>query len=161
MRTFDSGLCRQILQSTLLAGLVLFCGCQTTNKSLFTASGPDWKVQVGQALWRPGHKLPEVGGDLVLAQDQQGRRLVEFDKTPISLVSAQMTSNRWLVHFPQQDMTFGGHGPGPTRFLWLYLPVALAGEKLPSKLHFDRKPDGGWRLENAHTGESLEGFLAP
>jgi hypothetical protein len=145
----------------LLAGLALFCGCQTATKSLFTASGPGWNVQVGQALWHPGRKLPEIGGDLVVAHDDAGRCLVEYDKTPISLVSAQITSNRWLVHFPQQNMSFGGHGSGPTRFLWLYLPRALAGGKLPATFHFDRKPDGGWRLENTRTGESLEGFLAP
>ncbi len=58
-------------------------------------------------------------------------------------------------------MSFSGHGSGPARFLWLYLPVALAGEKLPPAFHFERKPEGGWRLENTHTGETLEGFLAP
>jgi hypothetical protein len=28
-------------------------------------------------------------------------------------------------------------------------------------LHFESKPDGGWRLENSRTGETLEGFLSP
>jgi hypothetical protein len=28
-------------------------------------------------------------------------------------------------------------------------------------LRFERKPDGGWRLENTRSGETLEGFLAP
>ena len=105
--------------------------------------------------------MPEIAGDLVFARDQEGRRLLQFDKTPMSMMSAQTTSNRWLIQFPPRQMSFSGHGPGPTRFLWLYLPAALAGEKLPSTLHFERKPEGGWRLENTRTGESLEGFLAP
>ena len=146
----------------LLACVTILWGCRTaTTTSLFTASGLEWKVQTGQALWRPGHKRPEIGGDLIVARDSDQRCLVEFDKTPISIVTAQTTSNRWLVHFPQQNMSFGGRGAGPTRFLWLYLPTALNGEALPPAFHFERKPDGGWRLENTGTGESLEGFLTP
>jgi hypothetical protein len=161
MRIFTGRPPRHFLRSALLAALALFCGCQTSTQSLFTASGPEWKVQTGQALWRPGHKRPEIGGDLVIARDPDGRRLVEFDKTPISIVSAQTTSNRWVVHFPQQNLNFGGHGPGSTRFIWLYLPTALDGGTLPATFHFERKPDGGWRLENTGTGESVEGFLTP
>jgi hypothetical protein len=58
-------------------------------------------------------------------------------------------------------MSFSGNMPAPLRFSWLYLPTALAGEPLPKQLHFERKPDGGWRLENSHTGETVEGFLSP
>jgi hypothetical protein len=144
-----------------LAGLLSLCGCQTSTKSLFTADGPGWHVQQGQALWRPKTGLPEFGGDLVLASDDAGRHLIQFDKTPMNILSAQTTSNRWLIKFPQQNMSFAGHGPGWTRFAWLYLPAALDGKTLPKTFHFERKPDGGWRLENPHTGETLEGFLSP
>lgn len=140
---------------------VFLCGCQTTTQNLFTASGPDWRVQQGQALWRPERGLPEFGGDLVLAVDNNGRALIQFDKTPLSLVFAEITSNRWLIRFPQRQMNFSGRAPEPTRFVWLYLPAALADEPLPKALHFERKPDGGWRLENFQTGETLEGFLSP
>lgn len=140
--------------------LVAICGCQTP-KNLFTATGPNWRVQQGQALWRPKSGLPEFGGDLVLASDDAGRHLIQFDKTPMAIVSAQTTSNRWLIKFPQRNMSFSGHGPGPTRFGWLYLPAALDGKPLPGNFHFERKPDGGWRLENSRTGETLEGYLSP
>ena len=76
------------------------------------------------------------------------------------MVFAQTTPTRWLIRFPQRQMSFTGHGPAPTRFAWLYLPAALAGKPLPRRLHFERKPDGGWRLENTRTGETLEGFFA-
>ena len=144
-----------------VVALVVFCGCRTTTQSLFTASAPGWHVQQGQALWRPERGLPEFGGDLVLASDADGRALIQFDKTPLSMVFAQTTTNRWLIRFPQRHMGFSGHGAGPTRFAWLYLPAALAGKELPPVLHFERKPDGGWRLENTRTGETLEGFLSP
>ena len=80
---------------------------------------------------------------------------------PVAILSAQTTSNRWLIKFPQQNMSFSGCGDGPTRFTWLYLPRALAGEPLPEKIRFEQKPDGGWRLENSSTGEKVEGFLSP
>jgi len=144
-----------------LAALVLFCGCQTTTQSLFTASGPGWHIQQGQVLWRPKGGLPEFGGDLVLASNPDGQALIQFDKTPLSMVFAQVTTNRWLIRFPQRQMGFSGHGLPPVRFAWLYLPTALAGKQLPLPLHFEREPDGNWRLENHRTGEILEGYLSP
>jgi hypothetical protein len=154
-------LLRHFLPSVFLASLMFLCGCQTSTQSLFNAAGPGWRVQQGQALWRPQRGLPEFGGDLVLASDDAGRCLIQFDKTPMAILSAQTTSNRWLIKFPPQQMSFSGRGPGPTRFSWLYLHPALAGEILPPALHFESKPDGGWRLENSRTGETLEGFLSP
>jgi hypothetical protein len=154
-------LLRHFLPSVFLAGLMFLCGCQTATQSLFTAAGPGWHVQQGQALWRPQRGLPEFGGDLVLASDGDGRCLIQFDKTPVAILFAQTTSTNWLIRFPQRQMGFTGIGPGPARFSWLYLHRALAGEKLPRQLHFERKADGGWRLENSRTGETLEGFLSP
>ena len=145
----------------LTAILMVVSGCQTTTQSLFTANGPNWHVQQGQALWRPMRNLPEFGGDLILASDDTDRHLIQFDKTPMAIVSAQTTTNRWLIKFPQRNMSFSGHGAPSTRFGWLYLPLALDGKKLPKNFHFERKPDGGWRLENSSTGETLEGFLSP
>jgi len=161
MRSFEGHLPRLSLGSVLLAVLMLFCGCRTTTKSLFTASGSGWHIQEGQALWRPERGLPEFGGDLVLASDADGRCLLQFDKTPLSLVFVQTTPTQWLIRFSQRQMDFAGRGPGPTRFAWLYLHTALAGEPLPPPLYFERKTDGGWRLENIRTGETMEGFLSP
>jgi hypothetical protein len=152
---------RQMLSSVLLLGLVFLCGCQTSTQNLFTATGPGWRVQQGQALWRPESGLPEFGGDLVLARDDAGCCLIQFDKTPMAILSAQITTNRWLIKFPQREMSFSGRGAGWTRFAWLYLPAALDGKPLPKNFNFARKPDGGWRLENSGTGETVEGFLSP
>ena len=110
---------RFFLRSVLLAVLTLLCGCQTTTQSLFTASGPGWHIQQGQALWRPRQGLPEFGGDLILATNADGWTLIQFDKTPLSMVFAQTTPTRWFIRFPQQQYSFSGHGPA-TR------PVCLA-----------------------------------
>jgi hypothetical protein len=146
-----------------LLNVVMFSsGCRTTTEtSLFTASGPGWHVQEGQALWRPRRGYPELAGDLVAVSDQNGRCLLQFSKTPLLLASAQVTRTNWLIRFPPQEMSFAGRGKPPTRFLLLYLPAALAGEPLPKRLKFENKPDKSWRLENVRSGESLEGFLSP
>jgi hypothetical protein len=160
MRLFEGRVPGVFLGWILLATVILCGGCQTP-KPLFNATGPGWRLQEGQALWRPRRQMPELGGDLVLASDADGRCLVQFNKTPMSLVVAQTTHTSWLVQFPPRQMGFSGHGRRPTRFLWLYLQPALAGEALPAPLRFQRQPNGLWRLENTRSGETLEGFLAP
>jgi hypothetical protein len=79
----------------------------------------------------------------------------------MAILNAQVTTNEWLISFPQRQMSFGGHGRGWTRFAWLYLPAALDGRQLPKDFRFERRTDDGWRLENSRTGETVEGFLAP
>ncbi|MGA2656860.1 MAG: hypothetical protein ABSH34_04990 [Verrucomicrobiota bacterium] len=153
--------CRLALGPVLPAILMLCGGCQTATTSLFTASGAGWHVQQGQALWRPRRGFPELGGDLVVARHEDGRCFIQFAKTPMSLVSVQTTPTRWLIQFPPRGWAFTGRRRPPARFAWLYLRAALAGEPLPESLRFEAKPEGGWRLENTRSGETLEGFLAP
>jgi hypothetical protein len=155
---------RHVLHPRLILGLLAFLlcvGCRTAKQDLFTVSGPGWQVRQGQALWRPRHGFPELGGDIVLASHTDGRCVIQFAKTPISLLSAQTSGTNWLIQFPAGDLAFAGRRRPPTRFAWLYLPAALAGESVPAPLKFEEKPDGGWRLENKRTGETIEGFLAP
>jgi hypothetical protein len=145
---------------SLLALLLLCAGCRTSTTSLFTASGPGWHIQEGQAIWRPRKNIPELAVDLLLATNNQGCSFIQFAKTPMVMASAQTTPTQWLVQFPPANMSFKGHRLSQ-RFLMLHLPRALANEPLPSAYRFERKPDDGWRLENTRTGETLEGFLAP
>jgi len=149
-----------ILQLFLLAGLSFFSGCATTPQNLFTVSGPGWTVRQGQALWTPRDGAPQIGGDLVLATDANGRALVQFEKMPLSLVTAQVTPEFWTIRFAQGGGFWKGHQPAPARTIWLYLPAALAGKPLPEPLHFNQEHGGNWRLENPKTGEILEGFLS-
>ncbi len=143
-----------------LAALVFCAGCQTP-KSLFTASGPGWQVQQGQALWRPARTAPEIAGDLLVAGNGDGLCFIQFSKTPMTLVSVQTTRTNWLIEFPPRRLAFTGRKKPLDHFAWLYLPAALCGQPLPAELDFQRKADGGWRLANTRSGETLEGFLAP
>ena len=96
-----------------------------------------------------------------MASHEDGRCVIQFSKTPLPLVFAQTTRTNWLIEFPPQRMGRAGRQPPPVRFAWLYLPAALTGEPLPAELRFQHKPDGGWRLENTRSGETVEGFLGP
>lgn len=149
-----------ILQLFFLASFLFFSGCATTPENLFTVSGTGWTVQQGQALWTPRRGAPQIGGDLVVATDSYGRALVQFEKMPLSLVTAQVSPEFWTIRFPQGGGFWKGHQPAPTRTIWLYLPAALAGKPLPEPLHFNQEHGGNWRLENPKTGEILEGFLS-
>jgi len=150
------------LRLALLTVPMLFAGCRTAPQPpLFIAAGAGWRVQEGQALWRPGRQFPELAGELVVASHEDGRCTIQFAKTPLPLVLAQTTRTNWLIEFPPRRLSFAGRRPPPTRFAWLYLSAALSGDSLPSPFRFQRKPDGGWRLENTRSGETLEGFLDP
>lgn len=147
---------------TLAAFVLLGGGCMTSpDKTLFAATGPGWTVRQGQAIWRPGWKYPELAGEIVLAQNSDGRSSLQFTKTLLPVVLAQTTKTNWLIQFPPQQIGFTGRGQPPQRFTWLYLSAGLTGEKLPENFQFTRSPDNGWRLENRRTGEFIEGFLSP
>jgi hypothetical protein len=146
----------------LVAVLSLLAGCTSPRESaLFTTSGPGWSVRDGQALWRPNQRYPEIAGDLVIATHPDGRCAIHFTKTPLPVVLAQVMPGRWHIGFPPRCLSFSGQQPPPSRFIWFQLMAALKGEPVTKNFRFARKPDGEWRLENARSGESLEGFLTP
>jgi hypothetical protein len=146
----------------LLAILPLCSGCRTPRDSdLFVTNGPGWRIQEGQAIWRPRQGIPELGGDIVMASHADGRCVIQFIKTPLPLVLAQTSRTNWLIEFPPRQMGFMGRGAPSKRFAWLYLRAALDGETLPAGFRFQQKPEGAWRLENARSGETVDGFLAP
>lgn len=144
-----------------LAVVTLAAGCRTVPQSLFTVSGEGWQVREGQAVWRPRQGLPELAGDVVLVQHPDGRCLIEFSKTPLVMLSAQVTATNWLIRFPGYGRAYTGRGKPTKHFAWLHLPEALRGETPPKEFQFQLKPGGNWKVENPRSGESLEGYLAP
>ena len=158
-----SGLTSKCFGWLILAAFALLGGgCVTSpDKILFSTTGPGWTVQQGQAIWRPGLKYPELAGEIVLAQNPDGRSSLQFTKTLLPVALAQTTKTNWLIQFPPQRLGFSGRGQPPPRFMWLHLAAALKGKPEPKTFQFTRSPDGGWRLENRRTGEFVEGFLSP
>ena len=149
-----------------LAGLVVALqwgtACRTAAPlSPVDLSAPGWKVQQGQALWKPAKDKTELAGELLMATNSTGDFYIEFTKNPFPVVTAQIQGGHWRIEFGGGKYSFGGRGQPPSRFAWFELPPALAGGPLNQTWHFKPLADGAWRLENSHTGEWLEGSLAP
>jgi hypothetical protein len=122
-------------------------------------SGAGWKVQQGQAVWKPQKNAPELAGDLLIATNHINQRaVVQFTKTPLPLVVAQTTSNSWQIEIPAQKKFYSGYGRPPARLGWFFLPNALAGTVPPKPWSFTRDGEK-WVLENSSTGQRIEGFL--
>lgn len=136
-------------------------GCRTAPALLFTAAGPDWRQQQGQAVWRFSQRSPEISGEVVLCQHPNGSASIQFSKSPVPLVLAQTSPTRWHIEFPPRKMSFSGPNPPPLRFAWLYVATAVQGRPLPPEFHFESKDDSHWKLANTQTGEYLEGYLEP
>ena len=154
----SSGAAPVLLGLLLVVGLA---GCVSPAPALPAAGTGDWSVRQGQAVWCPRRGGPELAGDLILSTSPSGDFLVEFSKTPLTLVSARRVGARWGVSFPTEGRRIGGRGAGSDRLLWLRLPDALAGRPVPAPLRFATPAPEGWEMENPRTGERIEGFLSP
>jgi hypothetical protein len=146
----------------LIAALSIITGCQTRpHLTVLDVTEAGWRVQTGQAIWKQGPHAAEIAGELLLAQQDNGRAFMQFTKTPFPVVTAQITATNWVMSFPGVRREYSGGGKRPERLAWLYLPEAMAGKSLPKAFHFVKNHGGNWLLENTRTGERLEGYLAP
>ena len=149
-------------RSWFFAALLWCVSCRTAVPlTPVNFSEPGWRVQPGQAVWRPDKNRDELVGDLLLATNTNGNRFVQFSKSPFLLATAQTDGSAWQIAFGDTRYFWHGHGQPPARFVWFQLPSALAGGKLEPDWIFHRTAGANWRLENSATGESLEGELFP
>jgi hypothetical protein len=142
--------------------LLLATGCGTVPAvPPADLSQPGWTTRQGQAVWRPGKAAPELAGDLVVATRDDGSCFIQFAKTPLPLVTAQVTTNAWRLYIVPTDTTRSGGGEAPLRVVWFCLPRCLAHLSPGKPWRWETLQDNGWRLSNPTTGESLEGYLTP
>jgi hypothetical protein len=142
-------------------GVILLCaGCRTAPPlPPADFSAPGWRVQQGQAIWKPLRNKPELAGELLLATHRNGQVFVQFSKTPFPLATARTAGESWQIEFGTGDRSWRGRGRPPARFVWFQLARALADAPLDRPWRFERRADGRWRLENRRTGETLEGVF--
>ncbi len=142
--------------------LILCAGCRTSPPLLpADFSAPGWRVQQGQAVWRPPENRPEITGDLLLATNVNGNFFLQFSKTPFPLATARVSDGRWQIEFGVDKFSWHGDGNPPHRSVWFELPRALLDANIGGKWRFARVETNSWRLENPRTGESLEGEFFP
>ena len=141
---------------------VLATGCRTAPPlPPADFSAPGWRVQQGQAVWKPSSSRPELAGDLLLATNANGNFFIQFSKIPFPLVTALISGDQWQIEFGADRFSWHGHGVPPDRFAWFQLPPALLGGTLNGNWHFENVMTNSWRLENSNTGETLEGEFFP
>jgi hypothetical protein len=140
--------------------LLLCAGCRTI-RTLPPAdfSAPGWHVQQGQAVWKQSRS--ELAGDLLLATNVNGNFFVQFSKMPFPLATAQVAGDQWQIEFGADKYSWHGRGTPPNRFGWFQLPGALLGTKPGDNWKFTHIETNAWRLQNSHTGETLEGGFFP
>ena len=73
--------------------LLLCAGCATPPLPPADFSAPGWRVQQGQAVWKPSSSRPELAGDLLLATNVNGNFFVQFSKMPFPLATAQVSGD--------------------------------------------------------------------
>lgn len=145
-----------------IASLAGFTACRTPARlDPVNVSQPGWQLRQGQALWKSHRAGPEIAGELLVATHPEGRSLVQFTKTPLPLLAAQVERDRWQIEFVPEKRSVRGQGPPPAHFIWLHLAAALASKVLPKELSVTRHADGGWILKNSSTGETISGFVVP
>jgi hypothetical protein len=138
--------------------LMLCAGCHTARPlPPVDFSAPGWRVQQGQAVWKPSSSRPEIAGDLLLATNGNGNFFLQFSKTPFPLATAQVAGDQWKIEFGADKYSWHGQGAPPDRFGWLQLPRVLLGKDANGDWQFTGGGTNSWRLQNSRTGESLEG----
>jgi hypothetical protein len=146
-----------------LFSLIALTGCVSAPPlPKANISEPGWTQQQGQAVWhraKSGKSAgpAEITGDLILATRADGSAFVQFSKS-LPLVIAQRTPTAWQIESPVQNVRFARHGKPPSRIVWFQLINALGGKPLAKGWHWQNS-DTNWHLENASSGESLEGYL--
>lgn len=149
----------------VLTTLLVTCGvlgCRTLRRlPPVDLSEAGWNVRRGQTVWRSKAGAPEIAGELLVASRTDGRVFLQFVKTPLPFVVAQIAADAWQIEFIVENKVFSGPGRPPSQLGWLQLARCLAGNAPGSKWRWQKLEDSRWRLENKISGEMLEGFLAP
>lgn len=139
----------------------LAAGCATVSLPPVNLKNPGWTVRQGQAVWHRQRGGEGIAGEILVATRSNGRALVQFSKNPFPLVVAQCTARAWTADFPPENKRYSGRGAPPPRIIFLQLPRALSGRPLPKDWSWRKLNNGGWRLENDSSGESLDGYFNP
>ncbi|HTH47681.1 MAG TPA: hypothetical protein VMB21_09245 [Candidatus Limnocylindria bacterium] len=145
----------------LLGLLGLLAGCAGPELPPVNLAAPGWHVSEAPAVWRPKRAAPELIGELLVATNPDGSRLVQFSKQSLPLITAQVATNGWNISSPLRSGRFGGTHTPTTRVPWFQiteLPPTHDPVSPPWQLHTET--NGAWKLTNGRTGESLEG-VAP
>ncbi len=148
--------------SALAAGLAfLAAGCAGWRPEPVDIADPVWRVQRGQAVWRPAGRDVELAGEILGATTEDGRGFVQFSKSPMVLAEVRVEPGRWHAAFPFQRKKYQGVGSPPSRLAWAQW-IRFAQGQLPEEgWSFEGDPGTQWKLSHPRSGEWIEGVGGP
>ena len=144
---------------------IVWSSTLSNSSALCCAKSPSVRAREKLAI-TPGFRrsrrgAPETAGDILAASNADGRALMQFTGLPLPFVSAQLTADGgWQVEFIPKK-SYAGQGAPPERLIWVQLVRALNGLGVPASIEFIKSDNGGWRLLNRESGESVTGFFNP
>jgi len=148
----------QISIIALAVAAMLFTGCSTLPPiAPVNVNSSGWTTHRGQAVWKFGKRAPEIVGDLMVAVNDDGRLFVEFNKSLVTVATAQTDAQQWVLDLPMFERTLSGRGAPSDRFALFQFDEVLRGEKPPGNWEYT-VTDSDWRLANPRTGEYVEGY---
>ena len=116
---------------------------------------PGWMLWSGQAIWKPNSEGSVIAGDLIAAHHTNGDILVNFSKSPLSILTAQSAGEWWRIDFLERGRSYSGRGEPPQRIIWFSLPDLLKGAPAPNNWIVRSIADGEWSVTNQQTGETI------
>jgi hypothetical protein len=153
---------RRLFGVTALSLLSLLAACRTApTLPPADLDQPGWRLDHGQAVWRPPSASADLAGELTCAAHPDGSAVLEFTKTPLTLVIARVTPELWQLNLLAENRVYSGRGDPPSRSAWLVLAAVMADRSLPDGWEWSAPGPGQWRLENPRTGELLRGYWHP
>jgi len=151
---------RLILYICTASAALMLAGCSTLPPmEPVDVTRAGWTTHRGQAVWKFGNRAPEIVGELIVAVNDDGRLFVEFNKSLVTVATAQTDARQWVLDLPLFDRRLDGRGAPSDRFALFQLDEVLSGEPPPGDWEYSS--DGtDWRLANPKTGEYVEGYWA-
>ena len=146
------------IQSLIFAAALLG-GCSTVMPVLETSSG-NWQIIQAQAVWNPSAKKSAIAGDLIISTGPNNQSLIQFAKTPFTILTASKNAISWGIEFQGGYYKFSGRNQPPPRFIWFYLPQILDLHKAPVGWQLLWK-DSVIHLARERSGETLDIYLLP
>lgn len=137
--------------------LLFIAGCATPQPPA-DLSAPGWKVQQGQAIWKPEDGKTEITGDVVLSTHPTGGAYVQFSKA-MPILSGRISSSGWEFEATPEGKRYSGGGKPPNRIIWLQMLRALEGREISERWTVAHTSDDFISLEDHHTGERLQVHL--
>lgn len=146
------------LASLALVTIAVFTGgCVAPRLAPADLSEPGWQVQEVPAVWCPKRGAPELAGELLLASHPDGRRLVQFSKQSLPLVTAQVDGRSWCISSSVRSGRWGGSLPSTDRVPWFQFTELPPAAVKSARWQLTFPADGTWRVTRPGKGEFVEG----